>query len=120
MGPPSVIDVTGDQAMKIRHAAPLLVMSWILMVPPDSTVPHSVDAAAPISRWRHVTEFASADDCRRAVVTLQRRNPDFPRQLDPTGELRRFQKRPPDDPQLAHARVHNATCIASDDPRLAR
>jgi hypothetical protein len=34
--------------MKIRHAAAPLLMGWILMVPPDSTIPHSVDSAAAI------------------------------------------------------------------------
>jgi hypothetical protein len=33
--------------MKICHAAPLLLTGWSLTVPPDSTVPYSVDPAAP-------------------------------------------------------------------------
>ena len=106
--------------MKIGHAAPLLLIGWILLVPPDSTIPHSVDSAAPISRWRDIAEFDSASDCQTAVAALQKRNPDIPVPLDPTGELRRFQRRQPADPQLALARVGNATCIASDDPRLAK
>jgi hypothetical protein len=106
--------------MTIRHTAPLLLMGWILIVPPDSTVPHSVDSSAPISRWSHITEFDNATDCQTAVETLKRRNPEFPRRLDPTGKLRRFQKRQPADPQLAHARVTNATCVAADDPRIAK
>lgn len=106
--------------MKIRHAAALLLMGWILMVPPDSTIPHSVDSAAPLSRWREIAEFDNAGDCRKALVTLQTKNPDFPATLDPTGERRGFKKRQPADPELAHARVSNATCIASDDPRMAK
>ena len=106
--------------MRLRHAALLLVAGWILMVPPDSTVPHSVDPAAPVSRWRHIAEFNTALDCQNAVAALKARNPDIPVLLDPTGELRRFQRRQPADPQLALARVGNATCIASDDPRLTK
>jgi hypothetical protein len=53
-------------------------------------------------------------------VNLQTKNPDFPATLDPTGERRRFKKRQPADPELAHAQVSNATCIASDDPRMAK
>ena len=104
--------------MKIRHAAPRLLTGWILMIPPDSTVPHSVDPAAPMSRWRHIAEFNNAIDCENAVATLNARNPDIPVPPDPTGELRRFQRRQPADPQLAVARVRDATCIASDHPRL--
>jgi len=106
--------------MKIRYAAPLLLTGWILMVPPDSTVPRSVDTSAPMSRWRRIVEFNNANDCQNAVATLNKRNPDIPVPLDPTGELRRFQRRQPADPQLALARVRNATCIASDNPRLAK
>jgi hypothetical protein len=112
--------ITGGHPMKIRHAAPLLLTGWILVVPPDSTVPHSVDPAAPMSRWMQIAAFKTANDCQNAVAALRKRNPDIPVALDPTGELRRFQRRQPDDPQLALARVRNATCIASDDPRLAK
>jgi hypothetical protein len=106
--------------MKGRHAAALLLMGWILMVPPDSTVPHSVDSAAPLSRWSKIAEFDNEGDCRRGLAALNSKTPDFAAPLDPTGELRRFKKRQPADPQLAHARVSNATCIASDDPRMAK
>src|SRR5262245_10010443 len=112
--------VTGGHLMKIRHAAAVVLTGWILMVPPDSTVPHSVDSEAPISRWRVIAEFDSASDCQTAVAALKTRNPDIPVPLDPTGELRRFQRRQPADPQLALARVRNATCIASDDQRRAK
>ncbi|HKF29248.1 MAG TPA: hypothetical protein VKB29_08455 [Candidatus Binataceae bacterium] len=106
--------------MKIRNAAPLLLTGWILMVPPDSTVPHSVDPAAPMFHWMHIAKFNNASDCQNAVAALNTRNPDIPVPLDPTGELRRFQRRQPADPQLALARVRNATCLASDDPRLTK
>jgi hypothetical protein len=106
--------------MKIGHAAPLLLMGWILVVPPDSTTPYSVDSDAPLSRWSHIAKFDNAPDCERALAALRKRNPDIPAPLDPTGELRRFQRRQPADPQLALARVQNATCIATDDPRMAK
>jgi hypothetical protein len=103
--------------MKIRHEAPLLPMGWILAVPPDSTVPHSVDPATTTSRWSHLVESAHAIDCRRAaVVALKSKHPEFPAPLDPTSKLTRFNKQQPADPQLAHPRVSNATCIAFDDP----
>ena len=68
----------------------------------------------------HLRDGRAPEKFYRAVETLKRRNPEFPRRLDPTGKLRRFQKRQPADPQLAHARVSNATCVAADDPRIAK
>jgi rRNA-processing protein FCF1 len=103
--------------MKPRHAAALALAGWYLMVPPDSTVPHSVDLAAPISSWSIVTNFESADTCKQALTELQNRNDD-PAKLDRTGRLRRFQKRQPADPELARARVDHASCVATGDPRL--
>jgi hypothetical protein len=99
------------------HAVALALVGWYLMVPPDSTVPHSVDSTAPISRWSIVTDFDSAGNCEQALTELQNKNGD-PTKLDRTGRLRRFQKRQPADPELARARVDHATCVTSDDPRL--
>jgi hypothetical protein len=103
--------------MRFSHAASLALVGWYLMVPPDSTVPHSVDSAAPISRWSTVTNFESAETCKEALTELQNKNGD-PAKLDATGRLRRFQKRQPTDPELARERVDHATCVASDDPQL--
>jgi len=103
--------------MRSRHAAALALVGWYLMVPPDSTVPHSVDSAAPISRWSIVTEFESAGNCKQALTELRNKNGD-PAKLDRTGRLRRFQKRQPADPELARARVDHATCVATGDPQL--
>jgi|SRR5208282_1544255 len=103
--------------MRSRHAAALAVVGWYLMVPPDSTVPHSVDSAAPISRWSIITNFESADTCKQALRELQNKNGN-PSKLDFTGRLGRFQQRQGADPELARARVDHATCVATDDPRL--
>ncbi len=103
--------------MNPRHAVALALVGWYLMVPPDSTVPHSVDSAAPISRWSIVTNFESTDTCKQALTELRNKNGD-PAKLDATGRLRRFQKRQPADLELAHARIDHATCIATGDPLL--
>jgi hypothetical protein len=103
--------------MKPRHAAALALVGWYLIVPPNSKVPHSVDSTAPISRWRIITDFESADSCNQALTELKNKNGD-PAKLDRTGRLRRFQRVQPADPELGRARVDHAACIASDDPRL--
>jgi rRNA-processing protein FCF1 len=103
--------------MNLRHAAALALVGWYLMVPPDSAVPHSVDSAAPMSRWSIVTKFESTDTCKQALTELQNKHGD-PAKLDATGRLRRFQKRQPTDPKLARARIDHAACVATGDPQL--
>ena len=105
--------------MNCRHAAALALIGWYLIVPPDSTVPHSVDAAAPISRWSRVATFESADDCKRTLMQLQGQSRDLT-QIDKTGKLRRFKKRQAADPELARSRVDHATCVATGNPRLKK
>jgi hypothetical protein len=106
-------------AFKLRygHAAALALVGWYLIVPPDSTVPHSVDSAGPISRWSIVTDFESAANCKQALAELQSKNGD-PAKLDRTGRLWRFQKRQPADPELAGAPVEHAACVATGNPQL--
>jgi hypothetical protein len=103
--------------MNLRHAAAFAMVGWYLIVPPNSTVPHSIDSTAPVSRWTIITKFAGGDSCKQALTELQNKNGD-PANLDATGKLRRFKRRQSADPELGRARVSNAACIASDDPRL--
>ena len=104
--------------MRSRHAAAHALSGWYLMVPPDSTVPHSVNSVTPISHWSTIAKFESADPCKQVLTELKTRMV-IPAKLDATGRPRRFQKRQPADPELAtYARVDDAACIATDDPRL--
>jgi hypothetical protein len=103
--------------MKPHHALAPALVGWYLVVPPDSTVPHSVDSAAPLSRWSVITKFDTADSCKQALTGLQNKNHD-PANPDAVDKLRRFKKRQPADPERARARVNDAACIAGDDPRL--
>ncbi len=105
--------------VKRRHVAALAFMGWYLMMPPDSTkVPHSVDSAAPLSRWSIVVSFDTSESCEKALADLQSKERD-PIELDTTGKLRRLHKREP-DPALEIARAINSGCVASDDFRLKR
>jgi hypothetical protein len=100
---------------KSRHLAALALMSWYLMMPPDSPkIPHDVDPDIPISRWINVTSFDTEDNCEKALTDLQNNEQD-PITLDKTGKLKRLQK---NDAALGKARALNAACVASDDIRL--
>jgi hypothetical protein len=103
--------------MKPCHAAALALVTWHLIVPPVSTAPHAVNAAAPLSTWSIVTDFRNADRCKQGVAELRNKNGDVA-SLDATAKLRRFQKRHPTDPERARQRAGYASCIASDDPRF--
>src|ERR1017187_9471451 len=94
---------------------------WVLMVPPDSTVPHSVDSSAPVLRWSVVSRFDSADSCKQVVTALKNGDKVLAsRDLDPLGRLTEFLSHQRDDPdsERARARVDAAICIATEDPRF--
>ena len=98
-----------------RHAATLAVVSWYLMMPPDSTrIPHSVEATAPLSRWSIVANYTTQENCEKTLAGIQNTQRD-PLVLDTTGRLKRLQK---GDVALGIARAINSGCVASDDFRL--
>lgn len=98
-----------------RHAAALAVISWYLMMPPDSAkIPHSVDATAPLSHWSIVANYTTEDGCEKVLANIQNKQSD-PIQLDTTGRLKRL---PRGDVALGIARSINSGCVESDDFRL--
>ena len=98
-----------------RHAAALAVVSWYLMMPPDSArIPHSVDATAPLPRWSIVANYTSQESCEKALADIQNTQRD-PLVLDTTGRLKRFKR---DDVALGIARAIKSGCVESDDFRL--
>ena len=98
-----------------RHAAALAVVSWYLMMPPDSArIPHSVDATAPLSRWSIVSNYTSQESCEKVLADIQDKQQD-PLVLDTGGRLKRLQK---NDVALGIARAINSGCVESTDFRL--
>src|SRR5690242_1632177 len=93
-------------AMKLRHAAALVLAGWYLFTPPigvDKTgraIPGTMNTAAPLSDWLAVnTVFDSLAECKKA----QR-------------DLAAFQK---SDPVRHDADMHGL-CVREDDPRLPK
>jgi hypothetical protein len=98
-----------------RHVAALAVVSWYLMMPPDSArIPHSVDSTAPLSRWSIVSNYPTQESCEKVLADIQNKERD-PVELDTTGKLKRLQK---GDQALGIARAINSGCVESDDWRL--
>jgi hypothetical protein len=103
--------------LKSRHFAALALVGWYLMMPPDSTrIPHEVDAEVPLSHWIEVLNYDTEGNCEKALTNIQNSEQD-PIELDKSGRLTRYQKKPP-DAALGKARAINAACVASDDFRL--
>ena len=98
------------------HLAALALVSWFLMMPPDSAkIPHDVEAEAPLSRWVYVATYDTEDHCEKALTNIQNSEQD-PSTLDRTGRLAKLQR--PPDAALGKARALNAACVAADDIRL--
>jgi len=111
--------------MKSRHAAALALVGWYLMVPPPQSPPAAlatnIDAIneyrrmpqrLPISQWKTVESFDSADDCRAyALAASKEKEYNFPK-----GSTKI------DFKALAAGYSHYnrvwGKCIASADPRL--
>ena len=91
--------------MRLRHAAALALVGWYLVLPPWGNV------NAPLSKWHIYQPFDSAAECqtgRDSVVTYQDKHKGLAMTLTTAsgGDLQ-FD-------------ASGATCIATDDPRLAK
>jgi hypothetical protein len=91
--------------MKLRHAAALALVGWYLMAPPVTPCPDDcgadhqhVDTAAPLSKWKMIESFDTAEGCHR---------------WQHQAELKLTA-----DTYTAWTRAHRSECIATDDPRL--
>lgn len=71
----------------------------------------SLDRAAPLSRWTHISSFDTATTCenaRQRLIDLAK------------GQEKELRDKYPDSlPTLGTHLANEARCIASDDPRLA-
>jgi hypothetical protein len=87
--------------VKPRHVAALALVGWYLMLPPVRP-DGSVNANAPLSKWKTSNTYDTADECKTALLSLRAgwvgyangRQLNYPSQKD------------------------TAACIATDDPRL--
>jgi hypothetical protein len=101
-----------ETAMKPRHAAALVLVSWYLIMPP------SFDSTVPLSKWNIIREFDSADKCRSFDLSVQREISDPAGQEKIRKEAAKTGK--PWNPDLAISRSKAAQCVSSDDLRLQR
>jgi len=92
--------------MKLHHAAALALLGWYLLLPPITTAGR-LDASARLAQWRVDGKFDSSAPCEhiryalRHVTVLARRAEDPPMEVEIAAD-------------------HQAVCVPSDDPRLAK
>ena len=114
--------------MKLVHAVALALVGWYLIIPPIVGTPPKAFPEATFDQWHTMDVFDSVADCQRARTQMRSVNANaLP--IDP--KAYHLGSRPSDpaqtrewDRQLALLKtaladsVHDAGCIASDDPRL--
>jgi len=61
--------------MKALHAAALALVGWYLMAPPMYLPTYDVDVDAPLSKWKIVGSFDTADECNQGLINLIREEP---------------------------------------------
>lgn len=105
--------------MKIRHAAALALVGWYLMTPPvtDNNGHYMIAENAPLSDWKNIGGFDSADECTEYKFWLnsglkKRYGEDF------GTRLARLLRSKGTYEIASDAATLVAQCIASDDPRL--
>ena len=86
--------------MNLRHAAALALVGWYLMVPPlDRQSPDEFNADAPLGHWQTIGSYDTASECEDTAARLVKNN---------------------EKDSLKHERLLHGSCVASDDPRLAK
>jgi len=91
--------------MKLRHTAALALVGWYLMLPParfhkDTSLPHSPDYEAVLSKWSTVGTLDTLRECKAEMSRRQR-------------EADRME-----NTEVEKAWKGAFQCITSDDPRL--
>jgi hypothetical protein len=100
------------QAMKLRHAAALALMGWLLMVPPVVPPTREVNKSAPLKEWTVIFEFPNNEGCDSARYKLRKQTL--------AGQAAQAKGKTPTIDPDAFCALCSAQCVASDDPRLKR
>jgi hypothetical protein len=104
--------------MNVRHAAALALVGWYLMLPPLPQGKTAIDTSAPIGTWLILSSHDSAEGCEHAKAeALQKYSESTVRKVGVTA---------PTQTEVYHEPIVGmhaplfATCIGTDDPRLAK
>jgi len=95
--------------MKLRHAVPLTLIGWYLMVPPLIPNTHEINKSAPLSQWMIRRTFPHNAGCEATKYQLRKRA------LAAEVEFSHHGRR--GNPDL-YCIPCNAECVAIGDPRL--
>lgn len=89
-------------SMKLRHAAALALVGWLMLIPPTSRDYPMGNVDAPLTQWvRRPTTYRNKEECEHV--------------LDRQTRLRNARNR-----QLEVRFRRQWQCVAADDPRLAK
>jgi hypothetical protein len=86
--------------MKLRHAAPPMLVAWCLIMPPISQSQQSIEKSAPLSRWETIGTYDTAAACTNELAKLTALI---------AGNITY---------SLIQQRTLAGKCVAADDPRL--
>jgi|SRR6266849_8615891 len=95
--------------MKFRHIAPLALVSWFLMFPPEIPDTHRVNRDAPLSQWIVKNKFPHSAGCENAKYHA--------RQAGLAAQAEHTIPRRLGNPDLTCVRCA-AECVEDNDPRL--
>jgi hypothetical protein len=95
--------------MKSGHTAALLLVGWIMMIPPLVNAPYKINMQAPLSSWQRYKTFDTSDECDQAVSAAKAKyNPTA------TAELGTIKK----GSRAFALQMTFAQCVSSDSPDL--
>ena len=106
-----------SERMQPRHAAALALVGWYLMVPtPFNDNSLRYDPTLPLSKWKIVGSFDSADDCAKIQAYQEKQSNHVLKTIKDIDKLK--------DPNEPTAEQRDAfllgmsECVSTDDPRL--
>jgi hypothetical protein len=102
-------DLLRRNLLNACRAAALALAGFYLMSPPVTERPMLViNTNLPMSDWDNHGTFNSKEQCEKGKADLIAQNPTPSGRWNPSDALRNFQ----------NEAIHQAQCIATDDPRL--
>jgi hypothetical protein len=95
--------------MKPWHTVALMLVSWIMLIPPLVNAPYKINMQAPISSWQRYRAFNTSDECDQAVSAAKAKyNPTASAEL---GTIKKGSR-------AFALQMSFAQCVSSDSPDL--
>ncbi len=99
-----------------RHPVMLVIVAWVLMIPPIS-VDNKVDLRAPLSKWKKGVTFDSKEACESSLQDAIK-NPMTTAEYKEASKATLKAKMHPLSQAEMTKRTAESVCVPADDPRL--